>query len=163
MLTVALPTHGLPPSPARRLTAPAHPLTLPAGQLVPRRSPLPQSYDCSKCPGYCCSYPVIALEKRDVERLARHHGLDFEAARKAFTRSDHGRRYILKRKTDEHFGRICRFFDTRKRRCTIYEARPGVCRSHPGPRCGYYEFLKFEREFQDDPAYVAHTDHGDWR
>ncbi len=124
---------------------------------------MPQSYDCSKCPGYCCSYPVIALEKRDVERLARHHGLDFEAARKSFTRSDHGRRYILKRKPDEHFGRICRFFDTRKRRCTVYEARPGVCRSHPGPRCGYYEFLKFEREAQDDPAYIAHTDHGDWR
>ena len=27
-------------------------------------------YNCNKCPGYCCSYPLIALEKRNVERLA---------------------------------------------------------------------------------------------
>ena len=27
--------------------------------------------DCKKCPGYCCSYPLIALDKRDVERLAK--------------------------------------------------------------------------------------------
>lgn len=120
------------------------------------------SYDCSKCPGYCCSYPVIALDKRDLERLARHHGIDLETARKTFTRSDHGRRYILKRKPDELFGRICRFFDSKKRCCSIYPARPNVCRSHPGKQCGYYEFLKFEREAQDDPEYVALTDHGDW-
>ena len=33
------------------------------------------AYDCLKCPGYCCSYPVIALTKRDVERLAKHLGI----------------------------------------------------------------------------------------
>ena len=27
-------------------------------------------YNCSKCPGYCCSYPIIPLKKRDVQRLA---------------------------------------------------------------------------------------------
>ena len=27
-------------------------------------------YNCSKCPGYCCSYPVIPLTKKDVQRLA---------------------------------------------------------------------------------------------
>lgn len=98
-----------------------------------------------------------------MERLARHHGIDFEAARKAFTRSDHGRRYIMKRKPDVHFGRICRFFDTKARRCTVYAARPNVCRSHPGKQCGYFAFLKFEREAQNDAEYVALTDHGDWR
>lgn len=121
-------------------------------------------YDCSKCPGFCCSYPVIALDKRDVERLGRHHGLTFEEARKAFTRADHGQKYILRRKKDPHFGRICRFFDTKARRCTIYKARPSVCRSFPGEgRCGYYDFLVFERRAQDDPEWIASTDHGGWK
>jgi len=42
--------------------------------------------------------------------------------------------------------------------CTIYEARPGVCRKYPDSnRCGYYEFLKFEREQQGDEEMVALT------
>ena len=42
-------------------------------------------YNCQKCPGYCCSYPLIALTKRDVERLAKHFGLGFEEAKAKFT------------------------------------------------------------------------------
>jgi Fe-S-cluster containining protein len=54
---------------------------------------------------------------------------------------------------------ICRFFDTEKRACTVYEARPAVCRSFPGPgRCGYYDFLSFERRTQRDPEFVSSTD-----
>lgn len=123
-----------------------------------------KAYDCTKCPGYCCSYPVIELTAKDVERLARHHGISFEAADAKFTRSGHGFERIMRRKKDDVFGRICRFFDTRQRRCSIYEARPGTCRTFPGERrCGYWEFLKFERRHQDDPTFVATTDSGDWR
>ena len=40
----------------------------------------------------------------------------------------------------------------------VYEARPGVCRKYPeSSRCGYYEFLKFERSQQDDPEFNALT------
>ncbi len=117
-------------------------------------------YDCSKCPGYCCSYPLIALDKRDVTRLAKHHALTFEVARKRFTKQAFGRRYVMRRKADQHFGKICRFFDTTERRCTIYAARPAICRSFPGEgRCGYYDFLSFERRSQDDPEWVALTTH----
>ncbi len=67
----------------------------------------------------------------------------------------------MRRKKDEHYGKICRFFDTEERRCTIYAARPGVCRAFPGSaRCGYYDFLSFERRAQNDPEFVAATDHG---
>lgn len=119
-------------------------------------------YDCSKCPGYCCSYPVIQCTKRDVERLAAHFGVSFEVAERKFTRAAHGHKRILRRKNDEHFGRICRFFDQEKRNCGIYKARPAICRSFPGEnRCGYYDFLKFERHHQEDPAYVAVTGHED--
>jgi Fe-S-cluster containining protein len=115
-------------------------------------------YDCKKCPGYCCSYPLIALDKRDVERLAKHFGLSFEVAREKFTVERWGRKYAMRRKADPIFGRICRFFDIDKRRCTIYEARPALCRSYPGGRCGYYDFLSFERRAQEDPEFIATTD-----
>jgi Fe-S-cluster containining protein len=66
---------------------------------------------------------------------------------------------VLRRKKDQHFGRICRFFDTGARRCTVYPARPSVCRSFPGGgRCGYYDFLSFERRAQEDQEFVATTD-----
>ena len=123
-------------------------------------------YDCSKCPGYCCSYARIEVKNSDLKRLARHFDLDVEEAGRRFTRiykSDEGDERILRHRKDDVYGSICRFFDTKLRRCTVYEARPSVCRSHPGGHCGYYEFLKFEREAQDDPAYIAHTNHGDWR
>ncbi len=124
---------------------------------------MPKLYDCSKCPGYCCSYPVIAVNKRDVVRLAAHHGISPAEAERKFTRSAHGYERVLRRKKDEHYGRICRFFDTKARRCTIYTARPEICRSFPGGnRCGYYDFLAFERRKQDDPAFVATTDNGAW-
>ena len=90
------------------------------------------SYNCSKCPGYCCSYPVIPLNKRDVQRLADHFGLGFKDARKKFTKVDGDEPYAMRRKADEHFGSICRFFDTEERRCTIYTARPTICREYPG-------------------------------
>lgn len=116
------------------------------------------SYDCKKCPGYCCSYPHIQLTKRDVMRLAKHHDLGFEAARAKFTKVAHGSKYAMRRKADPHFGKICRFFDTKKRRCTVYEARPAICREFPGEsRCGYYDFLKFERNAQKDPDWIALT------
>ena len=48
--------------------------------------------------------------------------------------------------------------DQEKRRCTVYEARPGVCRKYPDSyRCGYYDFLRFEREQQDDQELIALT------
>lgn len=120
-------------------------------------------YNCSKCPGYCCSYPVIALNKRDVERIGKHFNLPFKSARKKYTREAHGHKYIMRRKADKHFGRICQFFDTKERRCTIYKARPSTCREYPGKnvRCGYYDFLMHERRIQDDPAFVAITNHKD--
>ncbi|MET0605405.1 MAG: YkgJ family cysteine cluster protein [Beijerinckiaceae bacterium] len=118
-----------------------------------------KTYDCLKCPGYCCSYPVIQVTRRDVERLARHFEVTPQEAEKRFTKPSDGYKRVLRRQKDEHFGYICRFFDTDKRRCTVYEARPAICREFPGEkRCGYYDFLTFEREHQDDPDFVATTD-----
>lgn len=120
-------------------------------------------YDCSKCPGYCCSYPQIAVRRRDVVRLAAHFGLPFETAQRRFTREAYGEKWVLRRKPDVHFGRICRFFDVEHRRCTIYTARPDICRAYPNEtRCGYYDFLKFERRHQEDQTFIAVTDSEEW-
>jgi Fe-S-cluster containining protein len=92
-----------------------------------------------------------------VERLARHFGLAFEKARKKFTKVDAEAKYAMRRKPDKHFGKICQFFDTEKRRCTIYTARPTICREYPGGNCGYYAFLMAERRSQEDPEHIAST------
>ena len=119
-----------------------------------------KKYDCLKCPGYCCSYPVIEVSDSDAVRVAKHFDLPLEVAEKKFFKKAHGYPRILRRKKDEHFGKICRFFDTGKRRCTIYEARPEACRYYPGEgRCGYWDFLSFERAGQQDEEYVSNTWH----
>ena len=72
--------------------------------------------------------------------------------------------YQYFRKKDEHFGRACRFLDPKARRCTIYKARPTICRQFPAERrCGYYDFLMFERKHQNDPDLVATTENGLWK
>ena len=117
-------------------------------------------YNCLNCPGYCCSYPVIALNKRDLDRLAKYFKLSFNTAKKRFTREGHGHKYLMRRKRDPHYGRICQFFDTKERRCTIYEARPHACRDFPGKdNCGYWDFLAFERNAQEDEDYISTTWH----
>ena len=115
-------------------------------------------YDCSKCPGYCCSYARIEVKNSDLKRLARHFDLDVEEAGRRFTRiykSDEGDERILRHRKDDVYGSICRFFDTDERRCTIYAARPQVCRDYPnGNRCGYFTFIKFERKHQQDDSFI---------
>jgi len=117
------------------------------------------SYDCSTCPAYCCSYPEIEVSKADIARLARHFGIDEPAAEQRFTKPQREENVrILRHREDEHFTSVCMFLDREARRCTVYEARPHTCRSYPyGARCGYFEFLKFERAHQDDETFIAVT------
>ena len=118
-----------------------------------------KSYDCSKCPGYCCSYPLIEVSKSDIARLAKHFDVDYATAEERFTLYDKEEKVRgLRKQKDEFFGSVCRFFDIEERRCTVYAARPEACRGYPYSKtCGYYGFLKFERDLQDDKAFVALT------
>jgi Fe-S-cluster containining protein len=127
---------------------------------IPVRAKPTTRYSCHKCPGYCCTYTEIDVTSRDIERLARHFDLDYAQAEARFTKTPSGEagRRLLRHKKDTIFDSTCMFLDQEKRRCTIYEARPGVCRKYPDSnRCGYYEFLKFEREQQGDEEMVALT------
>lgn len=115
---------------------------------------LPRTYfDCSKCPAYCCAiYERVQVTKRDVNRLAKHFGLTYEAAERRYTKIDRssGER-VLRRKQDTIFDEACMFLDPKTRGCTIYHARPAVCREYPArSRCSYYDLIQFERNQQDD-------------
>lgn len=111
-------------------------------------------FNCSKCPAYCCSYDRIEVTRRDIKRLARYFGLTYEQAENRYTKIAQGER-VLRRKSDHIFKQVCQFLDKESRRCTIYEARPGVCREYPESlRCGYYDFLAFERRRQCDDEFI---------
>lgn len=118
------------------------------------RPPVALSYDCLKCPAYCCSYDRIEVTERDLKRLARRFGLELETARKRFTKIRE-KEQVLRHQKDKIYGSVCMFLDVKKRRCTIYEDRPGVCHEYPDrQRCGYYDFLSWEREFQEDEEFI---------
>jgi len=116
-------------------------------------------YNCDRCPAYCCSYPRIIVNKTDVKRLAKHFGMEVEKAYKKFTKKGHEKgEVVLRHQKDEHFGTICQFIDPETRGCTVYKSRPKICGDFPGTsRCGYYEFLKFERMLLEDKDYVSTT------
>ena len=121
--------------------------------------PVRTKYSCLKCPGYCCSYPEIEVTPRDIERLGKHFGLAYKQAEERFTKYDAKEKVrLLRHRRDRIFQTVCMFLDQKTRRCTVYQARPGVCRKYPDSnKCGYYEFLKFEREQQGDKELVALT------
>src|SRR5207244_6958680 len=124
----------------------------------PVEKPLTVSYyNCSKCPAYCCSiYERVQVTKRDIRRLAKHFGVDYETAQRRYTTTWQGEQ-ILRRKADPIFGKACKFLDPIKRQCTVYDGRPSVCREFPAcARCAYYDLLIFERSYQCDVMVLQH-------
>ena len=119
-------------------------------------------YNCLKCPGYCCSYDRIEVTKKDIGRLANHFGQTEAEVKKKhlkkYKHDDNGvlvKEIILKHKKDHIYTSVCKFLNRKSRSCTIYNARPSVCREYPdSSKCGYYEFLKFERKQQEDKEFV---------
>src|SRR6266508_1397355 len=87
------------------------------------------SYDCTKCPAYCCTYDWILVTKRDIARLAKRFELSYEEAEKKFTKfiKSYGHR-VLRRHKDHVFPEE--------------------------ERCGYYDFLTWERQHQDDESFI---------
>ena len=112
-------------------------------------------FDCSKCPAFCCSiYERVQVSNKDLRRLAKHFGLTPEEAERRHTKihKESGER-VLRRKKDVLFEEACKFIHPETRGCTIYHARPQVCREYPDrSRCVYYDVLQFERKQQNDDS-----------
>lgn len=121
-----------------------------------KQKSLPVLYDCNKCPAYCCSYDWIVVTKQDITRLAKGFNIPFEEAEEKFTKyvKEYGKR-VLRHRKDDIYTSTCKFLHPTERRCTVYEHRPAICRVYPDERkCGYYEFLKWERKHQDDESFI---------
>src|SRR4029078_9089365 len=85
-------------------------------------------YDCVDCVAYCCSiYDRVQVTPRDIRRLATYFRLAPEIATHRFTKVFNKER-IIRPKADRLFGQACMFLDQDTRKCTIYDARPLVCR-----------------------------------
>ena len=90
---------------------------------------------CTYCPGYCCyrlEGSMLLLTATDINRLARHLGLNDGEVRKRYLEN----RNTFKVKEDGS----CIFQDPERmvRRCTIHEARPEQCRRFPDDKpCPY--------------------------
>ena len=112
-------------------------------------------YDCEKCIAYCCSiYDRVQVTPRDIRKLAAHFRVAPEVATQRFTKV-FGKERILRRSADRLFGQACMFLNQDTRKCTIYNARPLVCREFPTTsRCAYYDLIEFEREQQNDPDVI---------
>src|SRR5436190_410490 len=93
---------------------------------------------------------IVEDAKKD-DFFGTRFNLSYEQAEERFTKLEPKEKVrLLRHKKDSVFASVCMFLDQEKRQCTVYTARPGVCRDYPDTqRCGYYEFLKFERAHQD--------------
>ena len=118
--------------------------------------PIKLSYNCEKCPGWCCAYEHVPVTARDLTRIAKHFDISEDVAAKRYTKIIDGELGMRHRK-DHVYKSICAFFDQEARRCGAYGARPTICRTYPsGSSCGYYDFLVFERDQQGDESFVPH-------
>ena len=118
--------------------------------------PIKNHYNCEKCPGWCCAYELVPVSKRDLDRIANHFNISVEAAARRYTKVIDGEVGMRHRK-DHIYKSTCMFFDQEKRRCGAYAARPTICRTYPtGTRCGYYDFLVFERDQQGNEDFIPH-------
>lgn len=112
------------------------------------------TYDCGKCPGYCCSYSQIKPTTEDIERLAKHFNVTANTFKRRYTTAllgEKGKERILAHQKDTIYGTVCGLFDVTTRRCTVYDARPNVCRKYPfSSDCRYYDFISWERQRSND-------------
>jgi Fe-S-cluster containining protein len=109
--------------------------------------------------GRCSS--LASSDNRGTTGRGRCDKEDVEQAAKKFSEKASGRKKrVIRHRNDEHFGSVCRFLNRKTRACSIYAVRPKICSDFPGTRrCGYYDFLTFERRLLKDSDHVAVTDH----
>jgi len=77
-------------------------------------------YDCTKC-GNCCKLPVT-LNQEEVKIIAKYLDISYKKMIKKYIERNTAEGFLLK-------GRVCPFLN--KKKCSIYNYRPEVCRSYP--------------------------------
>lgn len=87
---------------------------------------------CASCGGLCClgDSGYVWISDDEIDRLAELLGLSLQETHDNYLyEAEH--RFSIREIELANGGYACIFFDTEKRRCTIYEARPEQCRTFP--------------------------------
>lgn len=103
------------------------------------------TYDCNKCPGFCCSYQIIEVEPHDITRLAGGLSLTNQEVTDKYL--DGWSHRYLKHTSDPLLegGPSCVFLDKETRQCTVYDYRPDGCREYPyTSRCQWWDRHEME-------------------
>jgi Fe-S-cluster containining protein len=84
-------------------------------------------FECTQCGNCCTGAPgFVWVNRHEIETLARHLGTSVEDFEARFVRQVGIRKSLI-----EYDNGDCVFFDNAARKCTVYEARPGQCRTWP--------------------------------
>ena len=86
---------------------------------------------CSSCEGRCCTGEsgyiwITPKEMQDVAKLLEMESDEFTSN---YVKKVGYRYSLVERRVDESYE--CIFFDSKLKRCSIYEARPKQCRTFP--------------------------------
>jgi len=102
---------------------------------------------CESCGGACCTGASGYIWARygEIEQIADFLDLRVEDFAKMYLRKV-GHRYSLTERQVGEDDYACVFFDTEKKRCTIYPVRPRQCRTFPF----WEQFKNNEDEVRDE-------------
>ena len=84
-------------------------------------------FQCSQCGDCCTGAPgYVWVNKAEVEALALSQGLSVEEFQRRYVRKVGVRQTLTERENGD-----CILFDSKARKCTVYEHRPRQCRTWP--------------------------------
>jgi Fe-S-cluster containining protein len=84
-------------------------------------------FECTQCGDCCTGAPgFVWVNQEEIDALAAKVGISVDEFEKKYVRKVSGRRSLVEFPNGD-----CVFFDTEKRNCSVYEARPRQCRTWP--------------------------------
>jgi len=86
---------------------------------------------CFSCEGRCCTGEsgYIWITPKEMQDIADLLEYDFDDFTSKFVKKVGYRYSLVEKKVDDSYE--CVFFDSKLKRCSIYEARPKQCRTFP--------------------------------
>jgi len=86
---------------------------------------------CASCEGRCCTGEsgYIWITPAEMQSVADLLGLEFNEFTSKFVKKVGYKYSLVENKIGDNYE--CVFFDSQKKQCSIYEARPKQCRTFP--------------------------------
>ncbi len=86
---------------------------------------------CERCEGRCCTGEsgYIWCSVKEMQDIAKFLGLEFSEFTSKYIKKVGYKYSLIEQKVEDSFE--CIFFDSKLKRCSIYEVRPKQCRTYP--------------------------------